>query len=59
LLRYDIHAKEGSMYNTPPCYGIYVIGLVLDWLKEQGGVKAMAAINQEKATLFYSFLDTS
>jgi phosphoserine aminotransferase len=59
LLRYDIHAKEGSMYNTPPCYGIYVIGLVLDWRKEQGGVKAMAAMNQEKASLFYSFLDAS
>ena len=59
LLRYDIHAKEGSMYNTPPCYGIYIIGLVLDWLREQGGVEAMAQKNREKAGLFYSWLEQS
>jgi phosphoserine aminotransferase len=59
LLRYDIHAAEGSMYNTPPCYGIYIIGLVLEWLKNLGGVSAMARINREKAELFYSYLETS
>ena len=59
LLRYDIHAAEGSMYNTPPCYGIYVIGLILDWIKEQGGVDAVAKINQEKAGLLYSYLEGS
>jgi phosphoserine aminotransferase len=59
LLRYDIHAAEGSMYNTPPCYGIYIIGLVMDWLKEQGGVEAIAKLNQEKAALLYSYLETS
>jgi phosphoserine aminotransferase len=59
MLRYDIHAKEASMYNTPPCYGIYIIGLVLEWLKGLGGVEAMAAINREKAALFYDYLETS
>jgi phosphoserine aminotransferase len=47
------------MYNTPPCYGIYVIGLVLEWLKGLGGVAAMAAINREKAELFYGCLEHS
>ena len=59
MLRYDIHANEGSMYNTPPCYGIYVIGLVLEWLKALGGMEAMAALNREKANLFYSCLEES
>jgi phosphoserine aminotransferase len=59
LLRYDIHADEGSMYNTPPCYGIYITGLVLEWLKNLGGVSAMAGINREKAELFYSYLENS
>jgi phosphoserine aminotransferase len=59
LLRYDIHAAEGSMYNTPPCYGIYIIGLVLDWLEKQGGVPAIAKLNREKAELFYNHLDNS
>jgi phosphoserine aminotransferase len=59
LLRYDIHAGEASMYNTPPCYGIYVIGLVLEWLKARGGVEAMAGINREKAELFYGYLESS
>jgi len=59
LLRYDIHASEGSMYNTPPCYGIYIIGLVLEWLKNLGGVEAMGKINREKAGLLYDYLETS
>ena len=59
MLRYDIHAEEGSMYNTPPCFGIYVIGLVLEWLKKIGGVSAIARINQEKAALFYQYLESS
>jgi len=58
-LRYDIHAAEGSMYNTPPCYGIYIIGLVLEWVKNLGGVDAIAKLNREKAQLFYSYLDSS
>jgi phosphoserine aminotransferase len=59
MLRYDIHAEEGSMYNTPPCYGIYIIGLVLEWLKALGGVEAMGKLNKAKAELFYSCLEKS
>jgi phosphoserine aminotransferase len=59
MLRYDTHAQEGSMYNTPPCYGIYVIGLVLEWLKSIGGVAAMAERNREKADRLYQYLDHS
>ena len=59
MLRYDVHADEGSLYNTPPCYGIYMIGLVLEWLKNLGGVKAVAGINEEKAGLLYQYLDGS
>jgi phosphoserine aminotransferase len=59
MLRYDIHDKEASMYNTPPCYGIYIIGLVLQWLKDLGGVEAIAALNREKAALLYGYLENS
>jgi len=59
MLRYDIHAEEGSMYNTPPCYGIYMIGLVLEWMKNLGGIHAVAEKNQEKAGLFYRYLEDS
>ena len=59
MLRYDIHAEEGSMYNTPPCYGIYMIGLVLEWLKNSGGVPAVTEKNREKAGLFYQYLENS
>lgn len=59
MLRYDIHATEGSMYNTPPCYGIYIIGLVLEWLKDLGGVEAIARLNREKADLFYTYLESA
>ncbi|MDR2631368.1 MAG: 3-phosphoserine/phosphohydroxythreonine transaminase [Spirochaetaceae bacterium] len=59
LLRYDVLAGEGSMYNTPPCYGIYVIGLVLEWLKGLGGVRAIAERNEEKAGLLYAYLENS
>jgi phosphoserine aminotransferase len=59
MLRYDIHASEGSMYNTPPCYGIYVIGLVLEWIKGMGGVDAMGILNREKADLLYAWLESS
>jgi phosphoserine aminotransferase len=59
LLRYDVHAEEGSLYNTPPCYGIYIIGLVLEWLKDLGGAGAIAALNREKAELLYNYLEDS
>ena len=59
MLRYDTHAKNGSMFNTPPTYPIYVMGLVLDWVKEQGGAEGMKKRNVEKAELFYNYLDNS
>ncbi|MHB9292610.1 phosphoserine aminotransferase [Hollandina sp. SP2] len=59
MLRYDIHAQEASLYNTPPCYGIYIMGLVLEWLKGLGGVPAIAELNRKKAALFYGYLDHS
>ncbi|WMI81065.1 3-phosphoserine/phosphohydroxythreonine transaminase [Anaerotignum sp. MB30-C6] len=59
MLRYDIHAANDSMYNTPPTYGIYFMGLVFDWVKRQGGVAALQKINEHKASLLYDFLDSS
>jgi len=59
MLDYKIHASKGSMYNTPPTYAIYVCGLVYKWVKQQGGIKSIQAINEEKAQLLYDFLDNS
>ena len=59
MLRYVTHAKNGSMFNTPPCYCIYVMGLVLDWIKENGGAEGMKKRNEEKADLLYNYLDNS
>ncbi len=59
ILRYETHAKNQSMYNTPPCYSIYIAGLVFEWLEELGGVKAIEEINREKAKILYDFIDES
>ncbi len=59
MLKYKIHADNGSMYNTPPCYGIYICGKVFKWLKKQGGLEAMKKRNEEKAAILYDFLDQS
>lgn len=59
MLKYKTHADHGSMYNTPPAYGIYICGKVFKWLKAQGGLAAMEARNQEKAKIIYDFLDSS
>lgn len=59
MLNYETHAKNDSMYNTPPTYSIYFAGLVFDWVKKQGGVKAMEERNKEKADVLYDFLDES
>lgn len=59
MLDYAVHAKERSLYNTPPTYSIYVMGLVFKWLKAMGGVDAMQKINEEKAGILYDFLDNS
>ena len=59
MLRYKTHADNGSMYNTPPAYGIYICGKVFKWLKAQGGLAAMKERNVEKAKILYDFLDSS
>ena len=59
MLDYNVHAENGSMYNTPPTYAIYTLKLVLEWVKAQGGVKAIQKINEEKAKILYDFLDSS
>ena len=59
MLKYHIHRDNGSMYNTPPAYGIYICGKVFQWLKAQGGLEAMKSYNQEKAAILYDFLDAS
>ena len=59
MLRYKTHADKGSLYNTPPAYGIYVCGLVFKWLKKMGGLEAMKKRNVEKAKILYDFLDES
>ena len=58
-LRYDTHADNGSMYNTPNCWGIYVCGKVFRYLLDNGGLEAMAAKNEDKAAVLYDFLDSS
>lgn len=57
MLDYRTHIKEGSMYNTPPVFPIYVAMLTMRWVKEQGGVKAMEAHNAEKARILYAEID--
>lgn len=59
MLRYKIHADNGSMYNTPPAYGIYICGKVFKWLQEMGGLEAMKLHNEKKAAVLYNFLDGS
>ena len=59
IMRYKTQADAGSLSNTPPCWGIYMCGLVFKWLKAQGGLAAMKLRNEEKAALLYSYLDQS
>lgn len=59
MLKYKTHADAGSLYNTPPAYGIYICGKVFQWLKKQGGLEAMKKKNEEKAKILYDFLDES
>lgn len=59
MLNYQIHADNGSMYNTPPTYSIYILKLVLEWIKQMGGLEAMKIHNEKKAGLIYDFLDRS
>ena len=59
MLDYRVAADNGSMYNTPPCYSIYVAGLVFKWLLETGGLEEREKINIKKANILYDFLDNS
>ena len=59
MMNYQIHAENGSMYNTPPTFAWYLAGLVFQWLKEQGGVEAIGEINRRKADKLYGFIDGS
>ncbi len=59
MLDYKLMADNDSLYNTPPCYTIYICKLVLEWLKENGGLVAMKEKNIKKAKLLYDFLDSS
>ena len=56
---YKTHADNGSMYNTPPCYTIYVLGKVLHWVESKGGAAGIHKLNVEKADYLYNFLDNS
>ena len=59
MLNYQTHSDNGSMFNTPPCYTIYVAGLTFKWLKKLGGLEKMKEINEKKAKILYDFLDNS
>ena len=60
MLNYQTHADNGSMYNTPPCYAIYICLLVLEWIRdEMGGLEGIQAHNEKKAGIFYDYLDSS
>ncbi|WP_449539310.1 3-phosphoserine/phosphohydroxythreonine transaminase [Ferdinandcohnia sp. Marseille-Q9671] len=59
MLDYNTHVKSNSLYNTPPTFSIYMLSLVLEWVKEQGGVPAIEAKNNEKASLLYNTIDES
>lgn len=59
MLKYKTYADKGSLYNTPPCYNIYICGKVFKWLKKLGGLEAMKQINEEKAKILYDYLDNS
>ena len=59
MLTYKTHADAGSLYNTPPAYGIYICGKVFKWLKKMGGLEVMKERNEKKAKLLYDYLDQS
>jgi len=59
MLSYELMIKKDSMYNTPPCYNIYLLGLTLDWLETKGGVAGMETVKRQKAAVLYDFLSES
>ncbi len=58
VMDYKVQAENGSMYNTPPCYPIYIAGLVFEWLLSLGGLEAMKEYNKKKAAILYDYLDS-
>lgn len=59
MLQYKTHVDNDSMYNTPPTYAIYIFKLVLEWVRDNGGLEAMKTHNEKKAAILYNFLDQS
>ncbi len=59
MLRYTTHIKAQSLFNTPPTFGIYMLRLITDWLKANGGIAAMQKVNEAKAAALYNFIDNS
>ncbi len=59
MMKYKTQADADSLYNTPPCYGIYICGKVFKWIKDMGGLEAMKEHNEKKAEILYDFLDNS
>ncbi|MBR2303858.1 MAG: 3-phosphoserine/phosphohydroxythreonine transaminase, partial [Ruminococcus sp.] len=59
MMNWKLQADNASLYNTPPCYGIYVCGKVFKWIKKMGGLEGMKAHNEKKAKILYDFLDSS
>ena len=59
MMNWKLQADKESLYNTPPCYGIYICGKVFKWIKKMGGLEAMKEHNLKKAEILYNFLDSS
>ncbi len=58
MLKYRTHVDKGSMHNTPPCFAVYMVKLMMDWVEAQGGVAAVERMNRSKAALLYDTIDT-
>ena len=59
MLKYKTHVEKKSMFNTPPCFAIYIIKLVMEWIEKKGGIKALEVVNEEKAKVLYDLIDKS
>lgn len=59
ILQYRTHIRERSLYNTPPTFAVYVVGLMMDWIEREGGLDAIAKQNEAKAQLLYRAIDSS
>lgn len=59
MLKYSTHIDKHSLFNTPPCFSIYMVGLVLEWLQEKGGLEEIETINEAKSHALYEFIDMS